>query len=55
MSKAMYRPYFRVGRWWKHLDSPKFRYKRQAADYAGRFYLVLRWKILKVRGIGRDE
>lgn len=48
-TKRVYRPYFRVGRSWQHLDAPKFRYKRHAADYAGRFYLVLRWKILKVK------
>jgi hypothetical protein len=47
--KLKFRPYFRVGRQWKHLDSPKFNRAECAADYAGRFYLVLRWKIIKVR------
>jgi hypothetical protein len=48
MAKHKYRPYFLVGRKWKHLDSPKFYRREAAANYAGKFYLVLRWKILKV-------
>ncbi len=51
MSKRRYkyRPYFRVGSQWQHLDSPKFDSARAAADWAGRYYLVLKWKINKVR------
>jgi len=46
--KTKFRPYFRVGHKWQHLDSPTFDKRFQAANYAGRFYLVLKWKIVKI-------
>ena len=62
--KPKFRPYFLVGRKWKHLDSPLFYRRETAANYAGNFYIVLRWKVMreigpsaagKRRGEERDE
>lgn len=47
-SKRGYQSYFKVGKKWQHLDSPIFHKAAAAADYAGRFYLTLKWKILRV-------
>ncbi len=57
--RKVYRPYFLVGRKWRHLDSPTFHKRECAADYAGRFYLAFRWTIrverLRTRQKGRGR
>lgn len=48
--RPKWRPHFKVGHRWLSLDSPLFYKKQAAANWAGRFYLVLRWTIKREAG-----